>query len=42
VFTQLDKSEGCTSPQAEAVGCLISLALRSVDQQEIIEQQKGM
>jgi ribonucleoside-diphosphate reductase alpha chain len=43
VFTQLGKSGGCTSSQAEAVARLISLALRSgVDQQEIINQLKGI
>ncbi|MDR2666394.1 MAG: vitamin B12-dependent ribonucleotide reductase [Endomicrobium sp.] len=43
VFTQLGKSGGCTSSQAEAVGRLISLSLRSgVDQQEIIDQLKGI
>jgi len=43
VFTQLGKSGGCTSSQAEAVARLISLALRSgVGQQEIIGQLKGI
>lgn len=43
IFTQLGKSGGCTSSQAEAVARLISLSLRSgVDQQEIIDQLKGI
>jgi ribonucleoside-diphosphate reductase alpha chain len=43
VFTQLGKSGGCTSSQAEAISRLISLALRSgVSQQEIIDQIKGI
>ncbi|OEG70146.1 ribonucleotide-diphosphate reductase subunit alpha [Candidatus Endomicrobiellum trichonymphae] len=43
VFTQLGKSGGCTSSQAEAISRLISLALRSgVDRQKIIDQLKGI
>jgi ribonucleoside-diphosphate reductase alpha chain len=43
VFTQLGRSGGCTLPQFEAVSLLISLVLCSgVDQQEIIDQLKGM
>ena len=43
VFTQLGKSGGCTSSQAEAVSRLISLALRSgISQEEIIYQLKGI
>ncbi|MDR1434357.1 vitamin B12-dependent ribonucleotide reductase [Candidatus Endomicrobiellum devescovinae] len=43
VFTQLGKSGGCTSSQAEAISRLISLALRSgVNQNEIISQLKGI
>jgi ribonucleoside-diphosphate reductase alpha chain len=43
VFTQLGKSGGCTSSQAEAISRLISLALRSgVNQNEIIRQLKGI
>jgi ribonucleoside-diphosphate reductase alpha chain len=43
VFTQLGKSGGCTSSQAEAVSRLISLALRSgINQNVIINQLKGI
>jgi ribonucleoside-diphosphate reductase alpha chain len=43
VFTQLGKSGGCTSSQAEAISRLISLALRSgVSQDVIINQLKGI
>jgi ribonucleoside-diphosphate reductase alpha chain len=43
VFTQLGKSGGCTSSQAEAVSRLISLALRSgISQDEILYQLKGI
>lgn len=43
VFTQLGKSGGCTASQAEAVGRLISLSLRSgISQEEIIYQLKGI
>jgi ribonucleoside-diphosphate reductase alpha chain len=43
VFTQLGKSGGCTSSQAEAVSRLISLALRSgISQEEIIYQLRGI
>jgi len=43
VFTQLGKSGGCTSSQAEAIGRLISLALRSdIDQNVIVSQLKGI
>jgi len=43
VFTQLGKSGGCTSSQAEAVSRLISLALRSgINQDEILYQLKGI
>ena len=43
LFTQLGKSGGCTSSQAEAVSRLISLALRSgISHEEIIYQLKGI
>ncbi|MDR3071593.1 MAG: vitamin B12-dependent ribonucleotide reductase [Endomicrobium sp.] len=43
VFTRLGKSGACTSSQAEAIGRLISLALRSgVNQNEIINKLKGI
>jgi ribonucleoside-diphosphate reductase alpha chain len=43
VFTQLGKSGGCTSSQAEAVSRLISLALRSgISHETIIYQLKGI
>jgi ribonucleoside-diphosphate reductase alpha chain len=43
VFTQLGKSGGCTSSQAEAVSRLISLALRSgISQNVIINQLRGI
>jgi ribonucleoside-diphosphate reductase alpha chain len=43
VFTQLGKSGGCTSSQAEAVSRLISLALRSgISTEEILFQLKGI
>jgi len=43
VFTSLGKSGGCTSSQSEAIGRLISLALRSgVKTEKIIEQLKGI
>jgi ribonucleoside-diphosphate reductase alpha chain len=43
VFTQLGKSGGCTSSQAEAISRLISLAMRSgVDHNEIISQLNGI
>lgn len=43
VFTQLGKSGGCTSSQAEAIARLISLSLRSgIDQRDIIGQLKGI
>jgi ribonucleoside-diphosphate reductase alpha chain len=43
VFTQLGKSGGCTSSQAEAISRLISLAMRSgVDYNEIISQLNGI
>lgn len=43
VFTNIGKAGGCASSQAEAIGRLISLALRSsVEPDEIIQQLKGI
>jgi ribonucleoside-diphosphate reductase alpha chain len=43
VFTQMGKSGGCTASQAEAVGRLISLALRSgIEPEAIVKQLKGI
>lgn len=43
VFLQMGKSGGCTASQSEAIGRLISLALRSgVSTDEIIDQLKGI
>ncbi len=43
VFTLLGKSGGCTASQSEAIGRLVSLALRSgLKSEEIIEQLKGI
>ncbi|MDR3048723.1 MAG: vitamin B12-dependent ribonucleotide reductase [Elusimicrobiota bacterium] len=43
LFTQLGKSGACTSSQAEAIGRLVSISLRSgVDTQSIITQLKGI
>lgn len=43
LFTSMGKAGGCASSQAEAIGRLISLALRSnVDPQEIVKQLKGV
>ncbi len=43
VFTNIGKAGGCASSQAEAIGRLISLALRSnVEPEEVIKQLKGI
>ncbi|MEW5744424.1 MAG: vitamin B12-dependent ribonucleotide reductase [Nitrospirota bacterium] len=43
VFTNIGKAGGCASSQAEAIGRLISLALRSnIEPEEIIQQLKGI
>ncbi|MFN3739417.1 MAG: vitamin B12-dependent ribonucleotide reductase [Thermodesulfovibrionales bacterium] len=43
VFTHIGKAGGCAASQAEAIGRLVSLALRSnVAPQEIIKQLKGI
>lgn len=43
LFTSMGKAGGCASSQAEAIGRLISLALRSnIDPIEIIKQLKGV
>jgi ribonucleoside-diphosphate reductase alpha chain len=43
VFTNIGKAGGCASSQAEAIGRLISLALRSnIEPDEIINQLKGI
>ncbi len=43
VFTNIGKAGGCASSQAEAIGRLLSLALRSgVEPEEIIKQLKGI
>lgn len=43
VFTNIGKAGGCASSQAEAIGRLISLALRSnIGSEEIVKQLKGI
>lgn len=43
LFTSMGKAGGCASSQAEALGRLISLALRSnIEPQEIVKQLKGV
>jgi ribonucleoside-diphosphate reductase alpha chain len=43
LFTSMGKAGGCAASQAEAIGRLISLALRSnIDPQEIVNQLKGV
>ncbi|MCC6346496.1 MAG: TSCPD domain-containing protein, partial [Nitrospirales bacterium] len=43
VFTNIGKAGGCAASQAEAIGRLISLALRSnVEPEEIWKQMKGI
>jgi ribonucleoside-diphosphate reductase alpha chain len=43
LFTSMGKSGGCAASQSEAIGRLISLAMRSnVDHQEIVKHLKGV
>ncbi|MGO9613036.1 MAG: vitamin B12-dependent ribonucleotide reductase [Dissulfurispiraceae bacterium] len=43
IFTNIGKAGGCASSQAEAIGRLISLALRSdLEPEEIVKQLKGI
>jgi ribonucleoside-diphosphate reductase alpha chain len=43
IFNQMGKAGGCASSQSEAIGRLVSLAVRSgVDPREVIKQLKGI
>lgn len=43
VFTNIGKAGGCASSQAEAIGRLISLSLRSnIESEELVKQMKGI
>ncbi len=43
IFTNIGKAGGCASSQAEAIGRLISLSLRSdIESEEIVKQLKGI
>jgi ribonucleoside-diphosphate reductase alpha chain len=43
LFTQMGKAGGCAASQAEAIGRLVSLALRSnIEPEEIVKQLKGI
>jgi ribonucleoside-diphosphate reductase alpha chain len=43
LFTQMGKAGGCAASQAEAIGRLVSLALRSnIEPEELVKQLKGI